>query len=289
MFDNDKNSELTLLPHYVFEALKKPSQLTANNVITLGSASVCGWIAYSIYDDFLDEEGVPARLPVANCAMRESLDCFRSVLPNDAAFYKLVSDTFTAMDEANVWEVIHCRFILKGNTIAVAQLPDYGDRMQLAARSFAHALAPLAVMRQQLIPATVDNHIKMAFRHYLIARQLSDDMHDWYKDMKAGHASYVVATILRDMQIGVGDYELAPLLSRMQRHFRQSTMLQISNNMLFHLEAARQYFKEGQLLTSVNDVYGLLNILEQSTKAALDTYFKGRDFVEHMNDSSGYT
>ena len=280
----DKNFEITLLPHFFAQALETPGSLTKQQQITLGMASLYGWIAYTIYDNFLDGEGKPAELPVANIAMRTSVDCFRAALPNHN-FPAYVNDVFTAMEEANAWEVSHCRFPVHAGEIVIAQLPHYGGGANLAARSFAHALAPMAVLVQHT-PYTKMHarRIESAFRHYLIARQLNDDIRDWSDDMQAGQASYVVTAILRDSGIKQGAYRLSALLPTMQKRFRRVTLKKICQRILWHTATSRQIFVKSHLLQKTNHMYQLLDSIEQSVEHSLDNHAKIQAFDKHIND-----
>lgn len=281
MCSADKNFEITLLPQFFADALTSHQLLSDNQRTTLGLASLYVWIAYTIYDDFLDGEAQPAKLPVANVAMRASLDCFRTILPNQNRFQRYVAQIFTAMDETNAWEVEHCRFTVEAGKVAIAKLPNYGGCGVLATRSFAHALAPIAVLaRQSPDKAQVyASRVEPAFRHYLIARQLNDDLHDWLKDMQAGQASYVVTAVLRDLHIKPGTYTLSALVPAMQKRFRKTTMLRVCQRILRHTNLSKQAFIKSHLLQTTNNVYTLLDELEKSVQLSMDTHSKSQAFT----------
>jgi len=266
------------LPQFFARALDSPERFTNDCYTTLGLANLCTWIAYTIYDDFIDSEGTPAELPVANIAMRASLDCFRTVLPEDAHFQRYVGEVFAGMDEANAWEVNNCRFAIQDGWVAVTELPRYGRCKVLAARAFAHALPPMAILAQHSPrhSAKKSRYIEMAFQHYLIARQLNDDLHDWIKDMQAGQASYVVTAILRDMRIENEAYDMEVLLPAMQKCFRRTTMPKICKRMLWHIDLSKQQFAKSRLLQRINDIYPLLDTLEQSAQQSLDRRAKSQ-------------
>jgi hypothetical protein len=119
-------------------------------------------------------------------------------------------------------------------------------------------------------------HIETAFRHYLIARQLNDDMHDWAKDMQAGQASYVVTAILRSMRVDRGTYDLDELLPAMQKHFRYTAMLKICQQIQYHIDQSRHYFVQSQLLQPVSELHLLLDNLELSVRCSLDKRTKSQ-------------
>jgi len=271
----DENFEITLLPHFFAHALDSQQRPTSAHCTNLGLANLCTWIAYTIYDDFIDSEGAPAELPVANVAMRASLDCFRAVLPEDVHFQRYVAQVFAGMDEANAWELTNCRFAVHGGSVTITELPKYGRCTVLATRAFAHALTPMAILAQHT-PCSVkqSRHIETAFQHYLIARQLNDDLHDWVKDMQVGQASYVVTAILRDMRIDNEVYDLGVLLPAMQKCFRRTTLPKVCQRLLWHITLSRQQFAKSRLLQKQNDIYLLLDNLEQSAQQSLDKHAK---------------
>jgi hypothetical protein len=274
----DKNFEITQLAILFADALKTPSALTDQQYTKLGLASLFGWIAYTIYDDFMDGAGQPEKLPVANIAMRASVEYFRAALPRHTSFAHYASKAFSVMDEANAWEIEHCRFIVHGEEVTIGKLPKYGQRGILAKRSFAHTLAPMAVLWQARTGST--HHIKAAFTHYLVARQLSDDLHDWVDDMKTGQASYVVTTILRDIRVKPGVHKLSDLFPTMQKSFRRTVLPKICEYILQHAALSRQEFQKSGLLHTDNNLYALLDRLEMVARYSLDMRAKSLTFYE---------
>lgn len=276
------NLEITLLPRFFASSLKIPTPLTNKQFTMLGLASMFGWIAYTIYDDFLDNAGTPAKLPIANVAMRASLNCFRAAMPDSDDFQQYVATVFTKMDEANAWEVRKCRFKIRRKQIFISELPRYGAGDVLAARSFAHALTPMAVLKYSNpdLPKRHAQQIESAFRHYLIARQLNDDLRDWLDDTQAGQASYVVTAILRGLRLKPGAYDLQNLLPTMQKKFRQTVMPQICTQILHHTAIARKNFEASQILLAANQMYLMLDKLELSVQQSLDEHAKSQEFYQ---------
>lgn len=285
----DKNFEIMLLPHFFALGLDVPTPLTDQQDILLCLANLYCWIAYTIYDDFLDNEGTPWQLPIANISLRACLKSYRMTLLNQEDFLHYTDRVFAAMDEANAWEVSHCRFIVKDRKLTISELPKYGTLSVLATRAFAHALGPMAILAESPVSSRQTQHVKSAFRHYLIARQLNDDMQDWQQDVQTGQASYVVTTILRDMRMKPGTYDFAHLLPAMQKRFRQTTMLKITRRMLSHIDLSRQAFARSQTLRDKNDIYDLLNTLERSAEHSLDKHSKGHALSARLAESFSRT
>ncbi|HEY5442488.1 MAG TPA: hypothetical protein VIJ68_03040 [Candidatus Saccharimonadales bacterium] len=195
----------------------------------LGAANLYGWAAYTLFDDFLDEEGKAEQLPVAITSLRYSLAAFEQALPDDPVFRRVVRQTFDTIDSANAWEISHCRFERSGEYLLVEALPDYGEVASLADRSLGHSLTPLAVLKAQGVDpdAKLFRGVRQVMIHYLAARQLNDDAHDWQTDLQKGHITYVVAQILADSGIKPGRHAADALLKRCQQQFWYHTLPEI--------------------------------------------------------------
>jgi len=259
---SDPKHHITLLPSAFAQSLTTPPAAKTQFYIDLGLANLYGWMAYTIYDDFMDDEGQPALLPVANFAMRSSVHYFRRAMPNHADFQKLVAHTFSVIDSANAWELAHCR--------STTTLPHYGNRMKLAERSLGHSLTPVAVLLQagMTLNSPSVRALQKAFCHYLIARQLDDDAHDWQVDFGNGHISYVVAQILRKAQP-----------PKMQSEFWYHTLPQVCDTMRGHITAARRKLTKVPLLKSDNAIVQLLDGLETSIQSTLAKQSQASKFL----------
>lgn len=193
----DKDNHITLLPYLFFKSLSSEEQnkIKGNKdelVANLCQANLYGWIAYTIYDDILDEEGDPKLLSVANVCLREVTHIYERVAVEYPEVAKTFHTTLDTIDSANGWEVSNCR------DKSWLHIPDYGDLSPLANRSLGHALGPIALF---LILGYKENSpeiqgLRTFFEHYLIARQLNDDAHDWEDDLKKGHINAVGAQVL---------------------------------------------------------------------------------------------
>src|SRR5207302_1646631 len=85
---------------------------------------------------------------------------------------------------------------------AKGKIPDYKNYKQLAQKSLGHGLGPFAVLfslgYRKNSPEI--KNLLLFFTHYLIARQLNDDAHDWEKDLQLGHINAVCALIVKRYQ-----------------------------------------------------------------------------------------
>lgn len=276
------HNEITLLPYLFNAGLVRPLEPKSTNLFEhLGLANLYGWAAYTIYDDFLDDEGQPPLLPVATVALRRSLAHFRRALPGHSAFQRLVEQTFDQIDAANAWEVTNCRFAKQGKSVVIKHLPNYAKRRRLAERSLGHTLTPLAVLAASSIKldAAPAQHLRQALQHYLIARQLNDDMHDWTPDMQAGHSTYVVTAILNDLGVKPGKHQLEPLLARMQEQFWHHSLLTLCETILEHTALARRHVQKSGLLQDGNIVITLVDGIEAVVATTRQEQTRAKQFL----------
>jgi hypothetical protein len=195
---NDRGDQITLLPWLFCQTIgNQAAAISEEMLVALGAASVYGWVAYTIYDDFLDAEAKVATLPLANICLRELTVIFTQFHPEDTEFQKLFQRVLDQQEAANAWEVTHCRFnsALDWNA---AKPPDFGDLARLAHRSLGHSLGCAAILLQlQYHPESqMVKNLEQFFQHYLIARQLNDDAHDWEADLSREQINAVGARLI---------------------------------------------------------------------------------------------
>jgi hypothetical protein len=261
ILSSNKNGEITLLPLMTAQALN--TSIPPDSLIDLGVASLCGWLAYTVFDSFLDDQGRALQLPGAIGLLRQALTLYQSHLP--AQFIETI---FAKMDQANCWELSNCR--------RLTALPEYGDRLVLANRSLGHSLGPLAVLQLsglQLDDAEI-SAFQSGFSQYLIARQLCDDLHDWPEDYKNSHVSYVVCKIL--------EMTVQPVsASKMRTVFWDGVLPLICDEILEHLATARINFELVTQLKPPNIFTQLLDDLTAVVRKSLNEKQLAQEFLRH--------
>jgi len=282
---NSKNAkEITQLAYQFNQSLRKPLSDSAQFFNELGLANLYGWTAYTIYDDFLDYEGQPLLLPAANTSLRLSFEKLLYALPNPE-FQALIRAQFNIIDNANTWELSNCRFdTYKHRSITIRALPEYGDLMPLAYRSIGHTLSPLAVMYKK--GYTTDSNefqsIYTALKHYIIAKQLNDDAHDWQEDFLFGRITYAVATLLQELAVTPGTYQFHDLLPAMQKYFWHYTLTTICNEMERQIYLSRQALKTSKVLKDKNILITLLDSIDMSIQDTLDKQSQTKEFLQYF-------
>ena len=277
----DKHHEIRSLTRLFTDSLIKPSDVNHQTIAALDKANVYIWIAYTHYDDFIDEEGTPALLPLANIFHRKAYAILLDFTRPDPKLLSLVTSYFDEMDAANLWEVLHCRCKIANGMITIHTIPRYGKGHMLARRAGLHGLGPVL----SLLPnRTYSRHqlrlVRRFFSEYLIARQLNDDLHDWKKDLANGHISFVVAFLLRKARVVPGVYVVSDLTAILQKYFWKSGLIQLGALIISHTDRAMNSAISAQVFTVQSDfIAQTLQPIIDSTEAAMRTVRNKKEFL----------
>jgi hypothetical protein len=276
------NQEIILLPYLFYKSLADAAALPDQLFIDLGLANLYGWIAYTIYDDFLDDEGDPHLLSVANAALRYSLRHFELALPDHPDFQTVVRRTFDTIDGANARELAHYRFATDDHTITITKLPSYTRILAIADKSLGHGLTPLAVIAALGVSLSSKKAqlLSRAFSHYLVAKQLSDDLHDWEEDVHQGMITYVTAAILHDVSITPKTYKLNQLLPKMQRRFWHHSVTRVCDEISRQTRLARADCRACGLLKDTNVIAQLTKSIDKMVAETLGEQSKAQKFLK---------
>ena len=243
-------------------------------------ASLYGWLAYTIYDDFLDGDGKPVELSAAHIAQRQMLSHFFMAIPTKT-FNTYVHSALARVDAANTWELTYCRAKIRGHKLSIDSLPDYKNLQQLADRSWCHSLAAAGCL---LLAGSTVNHpdimrLEKFFYHYLIARQLNDDAHDWEDDLGRGQLSAVVCQLIQDAGHGTTTIRLKlddVTWQALRLIFWQTTIQSIATQIFHHITAAKEQLDD---CPNPKPFIAWLNQLSGATQKALDERAKSLDFI----------
>jgi len=234
----DTTHEIAAIAQFTKEAVPG-AHISSAKLSSLGEANVHTWIAYTIYDHILDGEADTSLLPAANVCMRRALHLYRQALPVTHPLQLLITEYFDRVDVASAWEVTSSRLAVGEGRIQIDSLPDYEDYHMLAWRSCIHILGPLIVATYSELSDEAVSRLAKGLHHYLIARQLGDDIHDWREDLAAGHVSAVVCTLLARQRITSGSsHDLRRLTRAIQQDFLNEGALEVSDSILAHTSQA---------------------------------------------------
>lgn len=283
----DTTREISSFAAWFAAALRPECTTPQQTLQALDTANIYNWIAYTIYDDFLDDEGKPRLLPAANVALRTAVTLFTQAVP-DAAFAKLVSETFNTVDAANAWEIANCRFAVGNDTIDIGALPDYADLHYLHDRSLSHSLPIMGTLAAADLPLHGKGvaAIRQACMHYLVVRQLSDDLHDWKEDLRAGHISYVVTRLLADAGVLPGIHPFEALLPWLEQTYLQQTMPAICRHIHDRATLAKQLLQQSKLVAEHNAISQLVDRLADMASRMLAEQAEAHAFLVAYHGST---
>lgn len=280
MYNADRNYEIALLPSYINELLID-SRASQHQLVLLGQANFYCWIATILYDDFLDEEGKPALLPLAHITQRLGFATYRNLLLDQPKLLAQIESYYLLVDRANAWEVAETRCRVHADTITFTKLPRYGSRRILAHRAYGHIMGSLLLLHQ--VPnATIraKRLVERALEDYLIARQLNDDLHDWRKDLRVGQISAVLADLLRGAGIKAGSYPLDQLTEKLEAQFLQSGLRKTCRLLLKHVHQSQASLRASGLCHKGGAFFDILDDLASSAHAALAIQQRDQLFLQ---------
>lgn len=266
----DAGHQIASLPTWFAREEVKMQSSLGEAAIRLGMASVFGWIAYTIYDSIMDTAKGAVLLPVANTLLLELSYIYGDLLKSAPEVLKLFKTVMARMEAGNLWELSHTRIQVENG---VCTLPEQGVSflpMQPAEKSIGHALAPLTFSFIQSRKAgTFDAAgILRFFEHYLTARQLNDDAHDWFEDTLCGHLTMANSMVLQGCSRN-GYVDLIGQKLAMQRYFWNIVLPHIAGTINYHITQARAALHALHLPESPRIEANLLDPLEQSARTAL--------------------
>lgn len=271
----------TIIPLFL-EALKPScASIPQETQDSLQLATVFFWMALTAFDDVMDD-GATRYVPAGMSMYRRVIELYETLLPAGMREY------FTQIDVANEWELQYCHAVTQDEAIIFTKLPRFAQCKVLAQRAYGHVMGPLAILEILHVPEKQKKYVRSGFEHYLIARQLSDDLHDWESDLRRGQISYVIALLLRHLRIGAGTYRLAGLEGRMHLAFFRVVLRRVSEKMLWHCEQSRVAFVESGLFHEHASLFELIDkkasIARQGIRAndehmAFAKYYDNRDTI----------
>jgi len=285
MILGDKDKQVVLMPYYFFKNLKDKTKIDERIIIKLGVANLLGWTAYTIFDDFLDKEGDPKLLPTAIVSKRTLTEIYSELAEQNQDIKTLFKETMQKLDNANSWEVQNCRAKIENVIMQIPdQLPDYQDYSKLAERSLGHALGPVTILLLQGYDKNSDElkNLLEFFKHYIIAKQLNDDSTDWEEDIKKGQLNSACALLLAAWQKKTGKKQinLKTQFTALQQIFWSETITQMCEQILNHVDLAKQALSKINILSDTQALENLLAPHENSAQKALKIQKETLKFIE---------
>lgn len=283
LLKKDPEKHILLLPYYFTSSLgKKKDLIPYELLIKLGVANLFGWIAYTIYDNFLDNEGEPPLLPFANVALREVTSIFVEVLPH-SDFYLFSKKIMDQIEQANFWEMTNCRVPITDTVYLTSnQIPNFLNHRQLAQKSLGHALGPLAILFALGYTKNSPEvkSLLLFFIHYLITKQLHDDAHDWENDIKKGHINAIGALLLQRYSSHSPNRPLVTVVPHLQKLFWYEVILDVNVIISKHIRLAKKVLHDCSPIIDKTPLEMMLKEFEDGMEMAIQERHKALAFLK---------
>jgi len=285
MFEQDYKSRfiISLTPQFLYGALADSykGQIEANFLILLSSLSFYGWVAYTGYDDVLDFDTSVEMVCLANVFSRKLqsiLYLVNSHLVSDS-FETFFVEILNRMEAANYWEVTTTRFNPAKGFISSPSYTPKGE-LFLAEKSLGHILAPVALLLKLgfSLESKEVKHLMKFFQHFLCAKQMSDDAHDWEADLKKGQINSATAELLEhsDIQFSLDSLEV------MQQIFWHTVIPTYNQKIIDHILQAKASIKQLSVFENKEVFSRMLASLENATQETVIQRKHALDFMENI-------
>jgi hypothetical protein len=283
---SDSNGEISSIARYTTLSLKSQFRnKVAGDVALLGAGNLSAWMAYTIYDDFIDDEGSPAMLPLANIMHRRSFELYLDAYPERRP---LTISYFDQVDDSNLWEVTHCRAKVARGKILIESIPSYGNLSFLAERAKAHIIGPMLIVDSLPVKDSQKALVHQALSQYIIAKQINDDTTDWRDDLTNGHLSFVVCELLDSAGIKAGHHPVLGLVEKLKVEFWEKTYERCLRLSLERLKDAETCLQESGLFTKTNLLFtNILQPLRRQTERDLAEHIYSRQFLDAFTPTPG--
>jgi hypothetical protein len=278
------------MPFYFKKALgEKAKDINDEKISLLSLYNIYFWNAFIIYDNFWDEdeEADIKLLPVANYFSRNFIRYFST--KRNKKFRSFFLSLMNNLDGANFNEITNFRLIIKDNELYIPKkIPDYQDYELKFWPSAGHIIAPVLMLTElgYEIDSPEISYLTDYFKHYLVAKQINDDLHDWIEDMNRGHSTIVILTIIKkwiEIYPNKKKINTKKDLPKLKNIFWQS-IDEIIAIALDHLKKSKHYLNKMETIENTKYLKQFIEIEEKAIKKAADEKSKS---VKFMNDRFG--
>ncbi len=285
IIERDANKQIGLLPYLVAQAAD--IKLEKSLLFSLSAINLWGWMAYTTYDDFLDNQSGPALLPAANYCLLKLHKTILESMPDNPVFQAEAFEILESIEAANAWEIANCRGEIKKQQLLIAKLPHYGTYQQLADRSLGHAIPALGVLYASGFKSGSEQVRALCtfFKNYLIARQLNDEAHDWEDDLKVGHVNAVAVQILHTRKPNKSkdwSINLEKDLSELRSIMWATVILDVCNQVEKHIKQARKAINQTEIFIDKAIFWEMLRPLEKAVEESRLQHTKALEFIKAL-------
>lgn len=249
--------DVIMVPYVTHHAIRRMKEIPSRLLDDLALANLFGWLAYTAYDHILDDDEDAVSLCAANFFLREITMLYSELERSIPGILTEYIHSMNAIDNANFEEQL-------------------GYIKNITDRSIGHALPAIAVLRA--VGYTTDSHeiraMRSWFMHYLAARQLHDNAHDWRDDLRHGRMNSITVKMsaLRNNQ--------TILESTLSIYFWREILPAVVSEIKTSLRLARLDFASLASLQHAESFEVLLIQLEDAADRALRERNEAMQFLE---------
>lgn len=281
LINMDTNKELTGISSVFHSSLTTKPTAIPFDLRLLGIANFYTWVAYSLYDNAIDQANNALDIPSANLLQRLAMHTYTKAGIHNT---KLMN-AFNTVDKANAVEITRCRAKVTSKTITLAQVPAKNIlKALLFERSIVHTIGPAQIAQHIAQQNKTTTPSVKAFELYCAARQLNDDIHDWQEDLLQGTLTYVVVHLLQKANIAAGTYELPALLPVLQKVYWQSELGALLNECITMAQKAQACYQSDLHLAADSTFQAITTTpILQAAQSALRQWQFDKEFIEINN------
>lgn len=266
IIDSENVDVILMSPLAVAKSIKKTNKIDEKFLIKLGVINALGWMAYTIYDDLIDDDKQIKWLSLANIICRKMDIMFTQLLPDEKGFLEEYQKVMNNLEEANYWEMENCR----GEKEII---PDFSKIENLSDRSMGHALTSMAVFYKSQTSKKDKLKLKTFFQYFLAAKQMNDDAHDWESDLKKGQINSAGAELLK-LTSERKNYDELKLI------FWEEVFDKYAKEIMNYCQMAKKTIRQISCLKNYDAFDRMVNKVIKSTQLALD---KKKETISFIN------
>lgn len=280
MFGRDQRGEKTRLPLFFFEGID-PSIISVSPEVVrmLCIAHTYGWMAYTVLDRYLDEDHGAHTLSTVPFCLREMMGIYQALGPSVATYAR---NTLDRCDVANAHELQCCRLIhaLGGSYELPEFLPSaFYQETSLADRSLGHLIGSVSILLRSGV-ATDHAYVRATesfFTRVICAKQLCDDIEDWWEDLRRGHLNAVGCEVIRAWQSLTHrpDLSIERDESSLRSVMLESVLEEVIRAVRTHADQASAALRQMTFLSDTTFCMAMINVY-QKTADRLEYQLKER-------------
>jgi hypothetical protein len=135
------------------------------------------------------------------------------------------------------------------------------------------------------LDGTEVRQLQRFFHHFLIARQLNDDAHDWEDDLAQGRLTAVVDLLLTGYSGDPRHINLKTERAQLRQWFWERTIAEVSLLIQRHSGEARTALAHCRALHDYGQLESWLGVLEGSVEQALEGRRQAQQFLSTYADN----